>query len=170
SLNSNQDALLQAVEKAGGNTSAWLDNKPIFATTANPVAVPPSQNFPSDFSGVVHDGGRLYLRAGTTARTSRGRLVVVSSTPLAQRILLAIASGLGEITLEQSTSSAISNSGDSGAASLRPILTAGTVSAARNLLDRPVNLSTSIAVTDWANGQTANSAAIDVQTRASALY
>jgi sigma-B regulation protein RsbU (phosphoserine phosphatase) len=84
--------------------------------------------------------------------------------------LLAIASGLGEITLEQSTSSTSPNSGDTGAASLRPILTAGTVSAARNPLDRPVNLSTSIAVTDWANGETANSAAIDVQTRASALY
>src|SRR5581483_5930699 len=33
-----------------------------------------------------------------------------------------------------------------------------------------VNLSTSIAVVNWTDGQMSNSAAIDVQTRASALY
>jgi sigma-B regulation protein RsbU (phosphoserine phosphatase) len=169
SLDANQSSLLEGISKASGNTSAWVDNKRLITGTANPVAQPP-QNLPAEFSGVVQDGGRLFLRAGTTVRTSHGRLVVVSSTPFGEGVLLAIASGLGEITLEQSPSSATSNAGDTGAASLRPILTAGTVSGPRNLLDRPVNLSTSIAVTNWGDGQTANSAAIDVQTRTSALY
>ncbi len=170
SLDASQNTLLEGISKASANTTAWLNDKRVVTATANPVVAPPAQNLPSDFRGVVHDSGRLFLRAGTVIQTSRGRLVVVTSTPLGQGALLAVASGVGEITLEQSRGAATSGAGETSATSLRPILTVGTVSAPRRLFDPSVNLSTSIAVVNWADGQMSNSAAIDVQTRASALY
>jgi sigma-B regulation protein RsbU (phosphoserine phosphatase) len=169
SLDSNQNAPLEGISKAAGDSTAWLGVKTVI-TAAGPITTPPPPNLPLEFSGVVHDGGSLFLRSATTIQTSRGTLVVVSGTPLGQGVLLGIASGLGEITLEQSQTVSGSASGDTSAASLRPILTVGTVSGPRNLLDRTVNLSTWIAVVNWANGQSSNSAAIDVQTRTSALY
>ncbi|HJU12019.1 MAG TPA: HAMP domain-containing protein, partial [Candidatus Binataceae bacterium] len=175
SLDAKDALLLEQINKAAGDTSAWLSGKQIIAATASPIAAEPPQNFPSDFSGVVEDGGRLFLRAATIARASRGELVVVSSKPLGQAVLLAIASGLGEITLEQSSSAeaastSASSASDTSAPSLRPILTAGIVSGPRYFYDPPVNLSTSIPVMNWADGKTSNSAAIDVQTRSSSLY
>jgi sigma-B regulation protein RsbU (phosphoserine phosphatase) len=159
-------AALEGIGKIAGNTTAWLDHKPLIISTVN--VLEQSNDLPPVFSAVVRDGGRLFLRASSAIQTNRGKLVVVSSVPFTQGVLLAIASGLGEITLEESHAEA--NSNDTTAASLRPILTVGAVPAPRSFFDRPVNFSTSLGVVNWANGQTTNSAAIDVQTRTSALF
>jgi phosphoserine phosphatase RsbU/P len=159
-------AALEGIGKTAGNATAWLDRKPLITSAANGLRE--SKNLSQDFSAVVRDGGRLFLRASSAVQTSRGKLVVVSSVPFGQGVLLAIASGLGEITLEESHAEA--NSKDTTAASLRPILTVGAVPAPRSIFDRPVNFSTSLGVVNWTDGQTTNSAAIDVQTRTSALF
>src|SRR4051812_792750 len=159
-------AALEGIGKTAGNATVWLDRKPLITSAAN--GLKESKNLSQDFSAVVRDGGRLFLRASSAVQTSRGKLVVVSSVPFGQGVLLAIASGLGEITLEESHAEA--NSKDTTAASLRPILTVGAVPAPRSFFDRPVNFSTSLGVVNWTDGQTTNSAAIDVQTRTSALF
>jgi sigma-B regulation protein RsbU (phosphoserine phosphatase) len=170
-LDASQNApSLESIGKVATNTAVWLDEKRIVAGTEAPAPTPRPRNLPSDFSGVVRDGDRLFLRATTTIETAHGKVMVVSSAPLSQGVLLTIASGLGEITLEESQTVPSTGSDETSAASLRPVLTVGTVPAPRSLFDGAVNFSTSVAVVNWANGQSANSAAIDIQTRASALY
>lgn len=160
----------------GSNTVAlWVDDKPLLpAGIANSAHFLLPGNFPAQFTGIVRDGKSLFIRSVANSQTSAGRLTVVSSAPLAQPILLDIASGLGEITLEEpydgSADASTSNS-DANVNSLRPTLTVGSIPPSRWLFDIvPVRFSTSIAVDDWTNAEASSPAAIDVQTTASALY
>jgi phosphoserine phosphatase RsbU/P len=168
--------VLETLVKTSSDTSvaAWLAGKPLFSVQANPAQSALPGKLQPDFTAVVRDGNSLFVRSVAIVQTKQGKLTVISSTPLGRRVLLDMASGLGEITIEQAEKTSLpvpSPPLDTEAASLRPTLTVGNIPAARNLFDTlPVGFSTSISIVDWADGHSANSAAIDVQTRASALY
>jgi len=176
----------------------WLDGKLLFADPASGNRVPPPSlpdYLPADFDQVVRDGGRLFLRSAITLQTQRGKLTVISSKPLDRSLLRELAMNLGEVglyasgltirQLDQGVSSAPSNakapsekSGqqdtkyvlDTGTHPLTPTYVVGTVPPPTRIFDRPVSFLTSIAVVNWADGNTSEPAAISVQTRLSALY
>ena len=156
------------------SVAAWINGEPLAPAASRPASVLPPGNFPPKFTGIVRDGESLFIRSVANSQTSAGRLTVVSSTPLSQTVLLDIASGLGQITLEEPREGAPSVSpqaSEANVTALRPTLSVGSIPASRWLPDFvPVTFSTSLAVQDWATGQPASSAAIDVQTTGSALY
>jgi sigma-B regulation protein RsbU (phosphoserine phosphatase) len=165
---------LESVVKTANDirVTAWLDGKVFFNEPANDSSLSLPHQLQPDLTAVVRDGGGLFLRSLAESQTAKGKLIVVSSSPLGERVLLHIASGLGEITLEEPTHLGVGNASqvETSVGSFRPTLTVGNVPAYRHLLDlMPVVLSTSISVVNWSNDGDSK-AAIDVQTRASALY
>ncbi|HUK46845.1 MAG TPA: SpoIIE family protein phosphatase [Terriglobales bacterium] len=185
-------------ELAETRVTAWLNDKLLFTTPSvsnETASVSPPNRLPANFSQVVRERGRLFLSSGITLPTKKGRLTVVSSKPFDQNLLLALAKDLGQVTLytsgfvlqqvEQSqvpstnASKSVpvpSKSGekitryylDTGAAS--PTFVVGEIPPPTHIFDRPVNFATSIAVMNWADGDSSRPAAISVQTRLSALY
>jgi sigma-B regulation protein RsbU (phosphoserine phosphatase) len=180
---------------------AWLDGKLLFNQSAPGVTVTaPSlpAYLPSQFARTVRDDDRLFLRSAVTIPTKSGKLTVVSSKPLDQRMLLDVAADLGEVTLfgsglslrkvdqnaaaSRGVTFSIENPPDTpgergskyelniGATPLKPTFTVGNIPAPTRMLDRQVNFPTAIYVIDWADGDTSRPAGIAVQTRLSALY
>ncbi len=197
--------LLQAVEHANAVSDrqlcAWMNGKLLFSQLpAGSVAISPllPTYLPPEFALVVRDQGRLFLRSALAVQTKSGKLIVLSSKPLDQSMLLALASGLGEVTLYASglslrevdgnaapgalvsgspehSSESVPKKGtgfvlDTGNEPLRPTYTAGSVPSPTRTLDRQVNFPTSVSVVNWIDGDTSQPAAISVQTRLSALY
>ena len=176
--------------------AAWLDGKALSgfssgAPTAHELKLP--EYLPSDFSLVVRDQGRLFLRVGTTLQSKQGKLSVISSEPFDEPMLTMLAANIGEVTLygfglnlRQVEPSAPESGGaggatasrsssskfvlETGAEPLRPTVTAGSVPPATNAFDRQVNFPTAISVVNWEDGDSTQPAAISVQTRLSALY
>ena len=178
----------------------WLDGKLLINEPAkgqNLIAPSLPSHLPDQFSHVVRDSGQLLMRSSTTVRTSRGRLIVISSRPIDQKMLLDLSSHLGQITLYASglrlqkvdqnaplpkgfslaagVPDAPNEKGskyvlDTGAGSLRPTLSVGSIPPATGLLDREVSFPTALYVVNWADGDTSQPAAISVQTRLSTLY
>jgi sigma-B regulation protein RsbU (phosphoserine phosphatase) len=174
-LNAGQNTqTLESMVKTANDirVTAWLAGNVFFNEPANsPLLSLPHQLQP-DLTTVVRDGGGLFLRSVAEAQTAKGKLIVISSSALGERVLLHIASGLGEITLEEPADLGIGSASqaETSVGSFRPTLTVGNVPAYRHMLDlMPVVLSTSISVMNW-NNDGNSKAAIDVQTRASALY
>jgi phosphoserine phosphatase RsbU/P len=164
------DSTLKGLLKPDENSvAAWLNGRQIIKLPDNSADFSFPQRLKPDTAAVIQDHDRLVMRAMTAAETRRGRLTVISSAPLGPRVLMGIASGVGEITLEESRSGS-GTAIDTSAARLQPTLTVGSIPSPKNLFDIAVRLSTSISVMDWYSGQYSDSAAIDVQTRASALY
>src|SRR5262249_45615636 len=170
--------------------SAWLDGKLLLNQPAHDqVSGPPSfpSYLPAQFSQVVRENGNLFVRAATSTAATGGRLTVISSKPLDQRLLIEISAGLGEVTLYSSGLSlrkvqstepaqiATSSADQCGSrydleiASLTPTLTVGNVPPPTQLLDGQVNFPTAICVVNWLNGDTSQPAAIAIQTRLFAL-
>ena len=180
---------------------AWLDGKLLFNQSAPDLtSISPSlpAYLPAEFARMVRDDDRLFLRSAITIPTKSGKLTVVSSKPLDQRMLLDVAADLGEVTLfgsglslrkvdQNATPSrgvtfSVQNPPDApgepgskyelnlGATPLKPTFTVGNVPAPTRMLDRQVNFPTAIYVIDWADGDTSRPAGIAVQTRLSALY
>ena len=178
----------------------WLDGKLLIdsAQGRNPVA-PPSlpTHVPAQFSNIVRDGGRLFVRASATLPSKRGKLTVISSKPLDQGMLLGLSSDLGQISLYGSglhlqqldrntpppNAPGVSVSApagenekgsryvlDTGAGPLQPTLSVGEIPAPTRPLDRQVNFATALYVVNWADGDTSQPAGIAVQTRLSKLY
>jgi len=173
-LNASQSPqTLESMVKAANDTriTVWLDGKILFFQPANSPSLSLPRQLQPDLTAVVRDGG-LFLRSVSQSQTAKGRLIVISSLPLGERALLHIASGLGEITLEEPADNGASGPSqtETSVGSFRPTVTVGNVPAYRHLLDLvPVVLSTSISVMNWNDGGNSK-AAVDVQTRASALY
>jgi len=170
-INSRAGEISGTVPGSDNEVRAWLDGKPLITQATSRQWAAPPQDLPPVFTGIVRDHNLLFIRSVADFQTNAGHLTTVSSSPLAQPILLQIASGLGEITLEEPLTKGAPETGpDASVTSLRPTITVGSVPPARALLDiRQVSFSTSISVVNWSNGKMAESAAIDVQTRASAL-
>src|SRR5258708_21908649 len=179
----------------------WLDGKLLFNQSApGLISTSPSLPgyLPSQFARVVRDDGRLFVRPAITIPTKSGKLTVVSSKPLDQRMLLDLAADLGEVTLyasgltlrrvDQNAAPAPGVSFsletppeapgqrgskyelDLGTAPLNPTFMVGDVPAPTRMLDYPVGFKTAIYVTDWADGNTLRPAAVGVNTRLSKLY
>jgi sigma-B regulation protein RsbU (phosphoserine phosphatase) len=176
----------------------WLDDRLVYQS-APPGLVSPSPRLPgylpTQFVRVVRDERRLFLRATSSMATGAGKLTVVSSRPLDQRLLLELATNLGEVTLYASgltlrqkatnPASATSQSEnpsravggksgqyelETGAGALRPTLTAGDVPEPTWGFDRRVSFPTAVYVANWLDGDTSEPAAIRVETRVSRLY
>jgi len=179
----------------------WLDGKLRFSRSApGLISAPPTLPgyLPAQFAQVVRDDGKLFVRAALTIPTKSGKLTVVSSKPLDQRLLLDIAADLGAVTLYGSgltlrriDQNATPTPGVSlsieapsetpgqpkekyelnlGSAPLNPTFTVGDVPAPTRMLDRQVNFPTAIYVMDWADGDISRPAGIAVQTRLSKIY
>src|SRR5258708_8441354 len=159
---------------------AWLDGKLLF-NQSSPGLISASPSLPgyvtSEFARVVRDHDRLYLRSAIVIPTKSGKLTVISSKPLDQRMLLSLAADLGEVTLyasgltlrrvEQNApptpgvslsvetpSQARGERGaryelDLGTAPLNPTFTVGNVPAPTRILDQPVHFPTAIYVVSW---------------------
>jgi sigma-B regulation protein RsbU (phosphoserine phosphatase) len=152
--------------------TAWLDGKVFFNEPAPSASLSLPHQLAPDLTAVVRDGTGLFLRSVAESQTSKGKLIVISSSQLGERVLLHIATGLGEITLEEpgDLGAGATSQAESSVGSFRPTVTVGNVPPYRRLLDiMPVVLSTSISAVNW-NNDGDSKAAIDVQTRASALY
>jgi len=180
---------------------AWLDGKLLFnQPTRGLTSTSPSLPgyIPPVFARVVRDDGRLLVRSAVTIPTKNGKLTVVSTKPLDQRLLLDLSADLGEVTLyasgltlrkvDQNVASApgvsfsVENPPEApgqsgskyeleiGATPPKPTFTVGSVPAPTRMLDGQVSFPTAIYVINWADGDTSRPAAISVQTRLSKLY
>jgi phosphoserine phosphatase RsbU/P len=81
---------------------AWRDGKLILNSSparapAAAFTVPGVLKFP--YGGVVRDHGKLFLRTGDEIPINGSKLTVISSEPLDQHLLAALAVDLGEVTL-----------------------------------------------------------------------
>ena len=176
----------------------WLNGRLVYHIAPWGLISPPPRlpgYLPAQFVRVVRDERRLFLRAANTIETHGGKLTVVSSRPLDQRLLLDLATNLGQITLygsgltlrQKGTTQAPTSSGgenpsravgqkgaqyelDTGAGALRPTLTAGDVPEPTWAFDRRVSFPTAVYVANWLDGDTSEPAAIQVETRLSRLY
>jgi len=139
---------------------AWLDGKLLLRSGNASVSQFPSF-VGSDLTSVVREHTALFLRSVTVSNTRDGRLVVLTSKALDQRVLADWATDLGEITVFRS---------DVAVENPTPIYSMGSVPPARRWLDVPVSFGASRPVIDWSNGRTATPVRMSVQTRFSKLY
>ena len=127
------------------------------------------------FSGVVVDGGAIYLRAAK-AISGPQPLVVISSLPLDKQLLASIATNLGAITV-----SPMSKGATSKAAARNPHLlvkgnsnqsniSAGSLPPPKFAWDLGFDSYAQIPTTDWETGETAENLEIATGTRLSTLY
>jgi sigma-B regulation protein RsbU (phosphoserine phosphatase) len=82
--------------QSGHQIAAWLGNKPLPGADLK-LQIPAFIN--GNFSDVVRDRGRMYLRAVARVPVGGEQLSVVSSEPLGESLLQKIAADLGEISL-----------------------------------------------------------------------
>jgi sigma-B regulation protein RsbU (phosphoserine phosphatase) len=194
---------LRQTDKAWANRQVciWLDQRLILnSTPAGVTLAPPTlpSYFKGPFHGVVRDHEQLFLRALETALVSSGRLTVLSSEPLDQKLLQDLAANLGEITfyatgltlhkVGQSQAKAEVNITDESSRTAiiwnkpegdyvldagkgrPPSFTAGVVPPPAASVDRQVTFPTTVLVVNWDSGDASSPAAIIVQTRVSKLY
>jgi len=144
----------------GRTTVAWLNGAIVFSINGRANSKLPA--FVSrDFTAVVEDGDRLFLRSVTSLPTKRGNLTVASSRQLDPRLLTELSNDLGEITLWKS---------DTESEHPTPLYSTGSLPSPRRALDFPVKLVTYRPVVNWANGLPASPAPMSVRTRLSKLY
>ena len=121
------------------------------------IAILPASSVPGwvkdGFAGLVNEKGHIYLRAVNSHQDPRGDAMVISSVLLDRKFLARIASKVGSLTLysdEKSLEASGPNKQGPVAASGR--ISAGSVPAPINTLDREVDFGGQIQVTDWENG------------------
>jgi phosphoserine phosphatase RsbU/P len=170
----------------------WLDDKLILnsspATESTLTTLP--LYLKSGFDGVMRDRERLYLRALEKITVNGQQLSVLSSRPFDQHMLQSLAANLGQVTLyatglrllktdqprQSKEGVAIEVIRPEGQYVLDlsklgpPTYSVGFVPPPLRSMDRQVTFPTTISVMDWDTGDTANPAAIVVQTRISRLY
>jgi len=139
---------------------AWLDGKLIFNNSGQAAPLLPTY-LRQDFTRVVQDHGAVFLRSVTVIPDGDGKLVVLSSRAVEQRLLAELGANLGEVTLYRS---------DTGTENPTPIITAGNIPPPRRTLDFKVSSGAKIPVLDWARGSDTNPAPVSVTTRLSQLY
>jgi sigma-B regulation protein RsbU (phosphoserine phosphatase) len=167
----------------------WLDQKMVLNSSPTEIAAPVLPPYlKTPFRGVVRDHDKLFLRVLETVPLNEGNLTVISSEPVDQ-LLQSLAVNLGEITLYEGLSLHKVDRADPGPAHGTQIVvegknkkvvldtteakltfSSGTIPPPTRALDRGVLFVTSVSVTDWDNGETANPIGITVQTRISKLY
>jgi len=147
---------------AGHDVFAWLNGELIFSSSQGgrkaPVLPPKLQ---PQFSRVVQDEGKIFLRSLATVPTGKGTLTVLSSQPAEERTLSDLDNNLGEVTLYRP---------ETGIRNPSPILSVGNIPAARRSIDLGVRSFSEIPVLDWKTGNETNPAPASVETRFSVLY
>jgi sigma-B regulation protein RsbU (phosphoserine phosphatase) len=143
------------------------------------IAIVPTSSVPGwvkdGFSGLVSEKGHIYLRAVNSLQDPRGDAMVISSIQLDRKFLARIASRVGSLTLysldpngdEKSLETSGSKAQGTAAASGR--ISAGSVPAPINALDREVDFGGPIQVTEWENGSL-RTRILGVTTRFSTVY
>src|SRR5436305_14092394 len=113
------------------------------------IAIVPTSSLPAwvkdGFTGLVSEKGHIYLRAANSLQDSRNPAMVVSTVLFDRKFLARIASNVGSLTLdsvnpnseEKSLAATGSNTQTAAAASGR--ISAGSVPAPANVLDREVD-------------------------------
>ena len=123
------------------------------------ISVLPKSSLPgwvnNGFTGLVSEKGHIYLRAANSLHDSPGPEMVVSTVLLDRKFLARIAIKVGSLTLysldptsDESLEAAGSNTQNAAAGRI----SAGSVPAPVNTLDREVDFGGPIQVIDWANG------------------
>jgi phosphoserine phosphatase RsbU/P len=143
---------------------------------------PPS--ITGDFSDLVNDRGKLYLRTATVVTAAPELLRVVLSEPFDKEFVEDIAANLGRISVYGTESPLAA----SASAQTRPYgsqsalvfndgglreetFSAGQIPPAGNALDHEITLRIPVQVMDWATGKPERVGALaEVETRASVLY
>jgi len=193
----NSSAFVESVRRgnrswAGKEVCLWVDNKLILDSTPSGGSTLPAlpTYLKPGFEGVVRDRGKLYLRALEKTTVNSKELLVLSSKPFDQHMLQSLAANLGEVTLyatglrllnadqppqskEGSTIEVIRPEGQYVLDLSKlgpPTYSVGSLPPPVRSMDRQVTFPTTISVLDWDTGDTANPAAIVVQTRISKLY
>jgi sigma-B regulation protein RsbU (phosphoserine phosphatase) len=150
---------------------AWYRNRQPSCSGPEGAA---SFNFPAfitgDFSGIVNDHGKLYLRVATVFAADPESLRVISSEPLDKDFVEPIAAYLGRIAIHGTESPAANSNARSSAATERTgsgplldfanetlgpeIFSAGKIPPANNALDIDIPfVRIQLQVVDWVTGQ-----------------
>jgi len=193
----NSTALLESLRRtnkawAHRQLCVWLDKKLILNSDPNPenVLAPMLPSYlKTSFAGVVRDHNNLFLRAVQTVPVGGKELTVLSSKPVDQQMLQALATNLGQVTLyatglslkktnesqpKQGTRVIVERPEGEYVLDLSklgpPTYSVGSLPPAVRSLDRQVTFPTTVSVVDWPTGDTSSPAAIVVQTRISKLY
>jgi sigma-B regulation protein RsbU (phosphoserine phosphatase) len=141
--------------------SVWLDGRPISDNVRIDLPIGASKNLPSEFSGVMRDGGRLFLRSMLATGTRKGTLIVVASEPADSRLLLDLAANLGEVSLGEL---------ESGTGRLIPKYSVGSIPPPQRAYDFAVSFGTHVPVVNWTSGRETDPIGMSVGTRLSTLY
>jgi len=153
---------------------AWYGGKPLIVASAPvPCSLKAPDFLSAQFRELVIDHDTLYLRTGTTINAASGKLQVIASSPIDERLLDRVSGGLGRITIYPMLRRATTS--DNGehvwdTDYQHPLLTAGTLSDAANRLDREIYFGSHLSVLNWDNGAREIRALMKGQTRPSSLY
>jgi phosphoserine phosphatase RsbU/P len=176
---------------------AWANKQPLpLCGFKEPFAFP--EFVQGQFREIVKDHGDLFLRTAAMVKSGNENLLVVSSEPIDEDLVDEIAPALGEITLysteERPSADSSSKTGETSGkngihisfapqpssradsakprqATLRPLLTYGSLSASTGFFDRAITFGTPLPAVDWSTGErNPNAALVSVQTRPSVLY
>jgi phosphoserine phosphatase RsbU/P len=162
---------------------AWYGNKPLpLCNDFGGASLTYPEFMKGSFQEMVHDGGQLYLRVGSSMQVAGSTLTVVTGEPFDKDLVSKIASDLGEITLytpaikkdsgskppapaSSSAGSSLSATADQdrnklvitkGNANDREELparfTVGAVPESSGSFDREITFGTPLPVTEWKTG------------------
>jgi phosphoserine phosphatase RsbU/P len=162
---------------------AWYGNKPLpLCNDFGGASLTYPEFMKGSFQDMVHDGGQLYLRVGSSMQVAGNTLTVVTGEPFDKDLVSKIASDLGEITLytpaikkdsgSKPPPPASSTAGSSLSASsdqnhnklvitkgdpnnreeLPARFTVGAVPESTGSFDREITFGTPLPVTDWKTG------------------
>jgi sigma-B regulation protein RsbU (phosphoserine phosphatase) len=162
---------------------AWYGNKPLpLCNDFGGSSLSYPEFMKGSFQDIVHDGGQLYLRVGSSMQVAGNKLTVVTGEPFDKDLVSKIASDLGEITLytpalkkdggSKQAAPASSSAGSSLSAApdqdrnklvitkgnpndreeLPARFTVGAVPESSGSFDREITFGTPLPVTDWKTG------------------
>jgi sigma-B regulation protein RsbU (phosphoserine phosphatase) len=162
---------------------AWYGNKPLpLCNDFGGASLAFPEFMKGSFQDIVHDGGLLYLRVGSSMQVAGNKLTVVTGEPFDKDLVSKIASDLGEITLytpsiktdAQSKQAAPASSSSASSLSAAPDqnrnklvitkgnpndreelparFTVGAVPESTGSFDREITFGTPLPVTDWKTG------------------
>ncbi|MGE5055608.1 MAG: SpoIIE family protein phosphatase [Acidobacteriota bacterium] len=162
---------------------AWYGNKPLpLCNDFGGASLTYPEFMKGSFQDIVHDGGLLYLRVGSSLQVAGNKLTVVTGEPFDKDLVSKIASDLGEITLytpaiKKDAGSKQPGSGSSSAGSslsaapdqdrnklvitkgnpndreeLPARFTVGAIPESTGSFDREITFGTPLPVTDWKTG------------------
>ncbi|MFI5106783.1 MAG: sensor histidine kinase, partial [Terriglobales bacterium] len=106
------------------------------------------------FTGLVFDQGQYYVRAVNTAGPAGSSVMVISSVPFDRQFVARVASGLGSLTFApREVPVKTENGAPVPEINAPPTITAGSLPAPKNRMDREVLFGGLIETKDWTTGR-----------------